>query len=84
MFQFKFNLYVQVKRTPEDLPLQEFDADKRIWLKVEDIDNELYQQHYTSTQYNTDIKILSTAQYVPVFLKKLCIERTGILHFPSE
>lgn len=84
MFQFKFNLYVEVKRTPEDSPLQEFGADKRIWLKVEDIDNELYQQHYTSTQYNTNIKILSTAQYVPIFLKKLCIECTGILLFPSE
>lgn len=69
---------MEVKRTPEESALQEFDGGKRLWLKVNDIDNELYHQHYTSTKYNTDIKILSTEQYVPHFLKKLCVESTGI------
>lgn len=71
---------MEVKRTPEESPLPEFDdAHKRLWLKVSDIDNKLYQQHYTPTQYNTDMKILSTEQYVPDFLKKLCTESTGMV-----
>lgn len=61
------------------MPLEEFNDGKRLWLKVEDIDNELYQQHYTSTQFNTDKKVLTTEQYVPGFLKRLCIENTGVL-----
>lgn len=69
---------MEVKRTPEESPLQEFDKDKRLWLKVDDIDNKLYDQHYTPTQFNTDMKILTTEQYVPAFLKKNCVECTGI------
>lgn len=77
MFQFKYNLYVEVKRTPEESPLNEFDQNKRLWIQVNDIDNELYQQHYTPTQYHTDTKILSTEQYVPDILRKLSVESSG-------
>lgn len=68
---------MEVKRTPEESPLIECEQDKRMWIKVDDIDDELYQQNYAPTQYHTDIKILSTEQYVPDFLKKLCVENTG-------
>lgn len=68
-----------MKKTPKESPLQEFEGEKRLWLKVEDIDNNLYQQHYTPTEYNIDMKILSTEQYVPDFLKKLCVESTGMI-----
>lgn len=70
---------MEVKRTPEESPMQEFDNEKRIWLKVDDIDNNLYDQHFTPTQFNTDMNILSTEQYVPAFLKKYCVESTGLL-----
>lgn len=69
---------MEVKRTPEESPLQEFDMGKRLWLKVDDIDNGLYNQHYSPTQFNTDVKILSTDQYVPLFMKKYCNESTGL------
>lgn len=72
-------MYVEVKRTPQEQPLEEFDQGKRLWLKVDDIDDDLYQQHYTSTEFNTDIKVLTTEQYVPDFLKRLCIESIGLL-----
>lgn len=72
---------MEVKRVPEDQPLEEIIEGKRLWLKVTDIDNELYQQHYTGSLYHTDKKILTTEQYVPDFLKKLCIESTGTYLF---
>lgn len=72
-------MYVEVQRTPEDSPLQEFDQGKRVWLKVDDISDKLYQQHYVATECNKDIKILSTEQYVPDFLKKLRTECTGMM-----
>lgn len=72
IFQFKYSLYVEVKRTSQDSPLEEFDGAKRLWWKVDDIDENLYHQHYVPTQFNTDLKILSTEQYIPPFLKKFC------------
>lgn len=68
-----------MKRTLKESPLQEFEGDKRLWLKVEDIDNNLYSQHYTPTEYNKEMKILSTEQYVPDFLKKLCVGSAGMI-----
>lgn len=68
---------MEVKRTSEESPLEEFEDGKRLWLKVEDIDDDLYQQHYTSTEFNCDIKILTTEQYVPAFLQKLCMESSS-------
>lgn len=65
-----------MKRTPQNSPLEEFNGEKRQWWKVDDIDGDLYHQHYKPTKLNTDLKILSTEQYVPPFLKKFC-ESTG-------
>lgn len=61
-----------MKRTSQDSPLEEFDEEKRLWWKVDDIDENLYNQHYKPTKFNTDLKILSTEQYIPPFLKKCC------------
>lgn len=61
-----------MKRTTQDLPLEEFDDEKRLWWKVDDIDGNLYRQHYKPTKFNTHMKILSTEQYIPPFLKKFC------------
>lgn len=72
ILQFKYSLYVEVKRTSQDSPLEEFDGEKRLWWKVDDIDGDLYHQHYVPTQFNTDMKILSTEQYIPPFLKFFC------------
>lgn len=68
--QFKFNLYVEVKKTLATCPLEEFVSGKRAWLKVNDIDNELYNEHFVPTCFNTDVKILTTEQYVPPYLRK--------------
>lgn len=64
---------MEVKRTLPEEPLLEFDelGRTRLWMKADDIDDELYQQHYIPTEYNTATKILTTQQYVPEFLKKL-------------
>lgn len=69
LFQFHFNLYTEVCRVKKDAPIEEFDGVKRIWLKVHDIDIQLYNEHYKPTLYNTDCKILTTEQYVPPYLK---------------
>lgn len=75
-FQYKFNLYIEVKRTTGTL--EEFDANnKRIWIKVNDIDDNLYSKHYVPTVYNTNIKILTTEQYVPIYLKNDVSQNTG-------
>lgn len=67
--QFKFNLYVEVEKTPESLPLTEFKGDKRLWLKVDNLTDEQYQQHFKPTLFNTNMKILTTEQYIPPYLE---------------
>lgn len=82
-FQFKFNLYVEVKRTLKTEPLDEFNENgNRIWLKVDDITNDLYQQHYRPTVYNTGLTILTTNQYVPPYLKTSSFQK--ICKLPYE
>lgn len=56
-------------RVKEDSPLIEFNGLKRVWWKVDNIDNQLYCQHYKPTLYNTTYKILTTEQYVPPYLQ---------------
>lgn len=66
-----------MKRISQDSPLEEFENEKRLWWKVDDIDGDLSRQHYKSTKFNTDLKILSTEQYIPPFLKKFCESTSG-------
>lgn len=68
--QFKFNLYVEVKRTLATCPMEEVNMGKVKWLKVEDINNDLYNDHFKPALFNTDVKILTTEQYVPKYLRK--------------
>lgn len=78
-FQFKFDLYFQIKRSNTKIP--EFDSkNKRVWLEVKDLDNKVYSQHYRPTVYNTDIEIISTKQYIPEYLKSNTTECTGKLN----
>lgn len=52
-------------------PIEEFQDNQRVWLKVENITDDLYSKHFKPTQYNTDYAILTTKQYVPSYLKNL-------------
>lgn len=61
-----------MKRTSQVSPLEQFDGEKRLWWKVDDIDEDLYHQHYEPVEFNTNFKILSTEQYIPPFLMKFC------------
>lgn len=79
-FQFKFNLYYEVKRVSlEDEPLKEMDGKKRLWMKDEGMSSEIYSQHLKPTIFNTDIKILTTEVYIPEYLKEICY--TGNYNF---
>lgn len=68
---------MEVNRTLSTSPLQEFDGNKRIWLKVDDISKELYYQHYKPTVYNIDYKILTTEQYIPPYQRMFMHEGNG-------
>lgn len=77
-FQFKFNLYFEVKRlSPDDEPLTEMNEDKRLWIQAEDMSFEIYKEHLRTTIFNTDIKILNTQHYVPEYLKGILSKKLG-------
>lgn len=74
--QFNFDLYFEVRRSTTEI--EEFDENgKRLWLKVTDLNNALYLQHYSPTVLNTEKKILTTKQYVPEYLKQNVNENIG-------
>lgn len=53
---------MEVKKTTEILP-------EKHWLAVDDITDDLFKQHYSPTECNKDIKLLTTEQYIPPWLK---------------
>lgn len=59
---------MEVKRTSEEI--DEIVNNKRVWLRVDDMNNELYSKCHSPTVYNTSIRILTTNQYVPPYLKR--------------
>lgn len=65
--QFKFHLYVEVKKTPKTDLLEEIKNEKRIWMKVDDITNEIYKKHFKTKI--SKMNILSTKDYMPDYLK---------------
>lgn len=69
MSQFKFHLYVEVKKTLKTDPLEEIIDEKRIWMKVDGITNEIYKKHFKTTYFENKINILSTKDYMPEYLK---------------
>lgn len=58
-----------MERTLATSPLEEHKNGKRVWLKVEDMTNEIYKQHFNPTNFNTHVKILTSEQYVPTYLR---------------
>lgn len=65
-------MYSEVLRVPANDDVKEFtdDRSKRLWWKVDDITDELYDQHWKPTVHNTQMAILTTKQYVPPYLPK--------------
>lgn len=53
-----------------EVEIDEFVENKRIWMKVEDISNDLFDQHYRPLVHNVNMKVLTTKQYVPNYLKE--------------
>lgn len=68
MLQYKFNLYVEVKRTMKEEIIDEIVDEKRMWMKVDDITKEIYNKSYKTTGDEKRI-ILTTMDYVPEYLK---------------
>lgn len=50
--------------------MEEFKNGKRLWLLADDLSNEIYLQHYKPTLNHTNMKILTTDQYIPQYLRK--------------
>lgn len=61
----------------------EFDeGGKRLWMKVNDITDEIYMKHYLPDDYQKGTKILTTKDYIPPYLKKLLAQSdSGMLNF---
>lgn len=77
-FQFKFNLYFDVKRlSSKDELITETKDGKKLWIKAEDMSFEIYKQHLCPTIFNTDLKILSTHIYIPQYLQPLLSKKSG-------
>lgn len=55
-------------RTPATSPLEEYEEGKQIWMKVDNIKEELYNQHYKPTIFKRDCCLLTTDQYIPPWI----------------
>lgn len=62
-------MYTQIKRVDKSSPLNEYQDNKRLWWQVQNVSNELYDEHYKPTEYNKDYSILTTEQYIPPWLE---------------
>lgn len=62
-----------------EIEIPEYADGKRVWYKVEDVDDSLYLQHYHPTLHNKSIKILTTEQYIPPWLRPASIDLIGKL-----
>lgn len=70
LFQFKFNLYFEIKRTTDDIDV--FDENNvRTWMKVDDLDSTTCNKIFSPTVHNTNYKIITTETYVPPFLRNI-------------
>lgn len=56
-------------RIPADKEIEEFEGTTRLWMKVDNINDDLYDDHFQST-IHTNVAILTTKQYIPPYLSE--------------